>query len=320
MATQYIVDPDAPPPPGGYPTPYINTPSSPSNPLPGHGFSAPAPQMAPRNPTGGFPQISPGFAPGAQPSSMQPSGQFPAPGFQQPRATGAFEQLSSAGMMSPGFQQPAKTTGAFEQLSSAGMMSPGFQQPAKTTGAFGQISSAGMTSPGFQQPAKTTGAFGQISSAGMMSPGFQQPALAQNPVNNPAHIKKVRIRYAVAASGCGAILGFLLGVMNSALQGWEVSQGMPQILILTALFALGFAAIGYLRRERVDELLAQADLPMVTEFLNRPSLTKATPPAPARVIPPTGSFQQPANTMYPRAPSGTFNTTDPDSTDEFSHF
>ncbi len=283
MATQHVVDPGARQPTGGFPAPYINPTSAPAQGF--HGQHAP--QLTPpfNNHTGGFQKVPTGFI-----STDQLAGELSSPGFQPQRISGSFEQLSSAGMMSPGFQSQ-NTTGSFEQLSSAGMMSPGFQSQ------------------------NTTGSFEQLSSARMMSPGFLQPnASKQTTQHSPNIIAKIRLRYVLAATSCGAIVGFLFGILNTLMQGWEINQGTPQLMILVGLFSIAFGVIAYFRKERIDELLTQANLKDVIEFLNSPALTaQKTHP---QVNAPLPSFQPPSNALYPRSPSGTFQTTDPDRTDE----
>ncbi len=64
-----------------------------------------------------------------------------------------------------------------------------------------------------------------------------------------------RIQFGGGGVLVGAVLGTFLGLVNTVLQGWHISQGASQIFGLAALLAISFGCMGALRPRRIQSLL-----------------------------------------------------------------
>ena len=64
-----------------------------------------------------------------------------------------------------------------------------------------------------------------------------------------------RLQFGGGGVLAGAIIGTFLGLLNTVLQGWHISAGLPQIFALAALLAFLFGAMGALRPRRIQSLL-----------------------------------------------------------------
>lgn len=123
------------------------------------------------------------------------------------------------------------------------------------------ITSTGFIPPTNFQPSagggKTTGSMPKVGAAKKeVSPGkFKINISGLTWLDDTAQIK--RLQYGGGGFLAGAFAGLILGIINAALQGWEVVDGLGQLLFLAIFVGIVVAIVAAMRPERIDELLSQ---------------------------------------------------------------
>ncbi len=165
-----------------------------------------------------------------------------------PPITGSFQGVSQTGGQRAvtGAQRSvgSPVSGTFRAPSAGGPKSGTFRAPSGPpsgpSGPGGPKSGTFQPTGSFQALGSKAGSGTSKGSGGGISPDTM-----------------MRLQYAGGGFLGGAFAGVVLGVLNSVLQGWDVVDGLGQIMALAVLMGSGVGLIGALRPERLEELLDQ---------------------------------------------------------------
>lgn len=208
------------------------------------------------NPTGGYPQQpghpqQPGYShQGHQPN---PTGGYP----QQPAHTpsGGFPQQHVPHTPSGGFpQQHVQHTpsGGFPQQQAQHTPSGGFPQQPNPTGGFpqhavpNQTPSGGVAQHGY---GPNTGGFPQQTGPPPASPS-QVQKLAAPIVAVEEDAKASRVVFGLSGTAVGGVIGVILGVFNTKVEGLTITQGTDFIFMCAIWFAFFVGLLCFLFPDR----------------------------------------------------------------------
>lgn len=127
--------------------------------------------------------------------------------------------------------------------------------PSRSTYNAEHITSTGFIPPTNFQPAPATQKKGGAAPRKNAHKKFQFNLSALTWFDDAGHSR--RLQYAGGGFLAGAFAGLVLGIINAVLQGWEVVDGLGQLLFLAVFVGIVVAIVAAMRPERVDELLSR---------------------------------------------------------------
>lgn len=212
----------------------------------------------------GSEEPTPPFGTPAPSSPNALGGHTSEPGFAPPPTTGRFsaQQLQRGPQPAPQPTSPPAPAGhqtpTTDQYQVADFNSTGFTSVERLTGQFSadalqQHADAQQLQPGSQPPAAS-------SQHERFTGQFTIPTGPVQQVDSEEELKDMRIRYGIWGAAIGAIVGIIMGVLNSFFEGAYPSPGQTPMIVLTMLgLFVGGGACAYAPRT-IEQILRDNDL------------------------------------------------------------